>query len=142
MSSQTHQSVSNTGNEHTESASHDSLKPSAAFVIWGLVLLFVSPIPAFPLFVGAVTGSLPYMGDGAFGVLTFLSTVGSIVGLVLLLIGIYRALTAVHVGAREAARASGRLVDAAPADWAAPEERLDDPNPAPREENAIVVRRD
>ncbi|MBG6083812.1 hypothetical protein [Zhihengliuella flava] len=141
MSSQTHQSVSNTGNEHTESASHDTLKASAAFVIWGIVLLVVSPLAGLPLYSALLYTGFRYIDAGALGFMGFVSVAGTIVGLVLLLIGIYRALTAVHVGAREAARASGRLITGPQRD-AAPEERLDDPNPAPKPESTIIVRRD
>lgn len=141
MSRQTHKPIGNTAEERAAPKSHDTLKPSAAFTIWGIVLLVVSPLVGLPLYSALRYTGFRYIDAGALGFMGFVSVAGTIVGLVLLLIGIYRALTAVHVGAREAARASGRLV-AAPHRDAAPEARLDDPNPALEPESTIIVRRD
>ncbi|RZU61903.1 hypothetical protein [Zhihengliuella halotolerans] len=112
MSSQTHPPTSQDAtDDETPRPTHDTLKPSAAFVIWGIVLLTLSPLASLPLFSAFSSGELAYMDPDAVSFLGFTSTIGALVGLILLLVGVYRALTAVHVGAREAARASGRLTE-------------------------------
>ncbi|GHD07514.1 hypothetical protein [Zhihengliuella salsuginis] len=109
MSSQTHPPIRRDTPEEPTEPAHDTLKPSAGFVIWGVVLLVLSPMLTFPLAALANYGALSAVNTATFGWVWFPTTAGTVLGLVLLLIGIRRALTALHVGAREAARASGQL---------------------------------
>ncbi|MCO1339611.1 hypothetical protein BJH93_12020 [Kocuria polaris] len=111
MSSQTHPPIRRDAPDEAAGPTHDTIKPSAAFVIWGVVLLVLSPLASLPMFAAFSSGELAYMDPDAVGFLGSVSTIGALVGLILLLVGVYRALTAVHVGAREAARASGRLAE-------------------------------
>lgn len=112
MSSQTHPPIRRESpDDGGAGPAQDVLKPSARFVIWGVVLLVLSPLVAMPMLAAFGSGQLALIDGNAVGFLGFVSTTGTLVGLALLLVGVYRALTAVHVGAREAARASGRLAE-------------------------------